>query len=268
MRRALVLVLAIACKPKAEATGASLVFMRDGKTVRTLSLAELRKSIASETVTGFDPYYGKSKTFHALPLDDVLKKGFESEGDLARQEYVFRAKDGYAAPFRGALATEAGGYVAFEDADVPGWEPIGPQKANPAPFYLVWKKPEQANLESHPRPWQLATIEMAKFDAIYPHTSPGSPEGSPAANGYALFRDQCVRCHAVNREGGRVGPDLNVPQNILEYRPEAQVRAYIKDPRAFRYGNMPAHPTLTDADLDALVAYLSAMKDRKHDPGN
>jgi hypothetical protein len=30
---------------------------------------------------------------------------------------------------------------------------------------------------------------------------------------------------------------------------------------------MPSHPGLSDADLDALVAYFTAMKDRKHDPG-
>jgi mono/diheme cytochrome c family protein len=129
---------------------------------------------------------------------------------------------------------------------------------------LIWKKPEQGNLESHPRPWQLVTIEMARFDAVFPRTSPGAaPE--PAQKGYALFRDRCVRCHAMNRQGGHVGPDLNVPRNILEYRPEAQVRAYIKNPLAFRYGNMPAHPDLTDADLDALIAYFRAMKDRKQD---
>ena len=72
----------------------------------------------------------------------------------------------------------------------------------------------------------------------------------------------------MNREGGRVGPELNVPQNILEYRPEPQVRAYIRDPATFRYGNMPPHPDLTDAQMDALIAYLGAMKDRKHDPKN
>ena len=30
---------------------------------------------------------------------------------------------------------------------------------------------------------------------------------------------------------------------------------------------MPAHEHLSAGDLDALVAYFSAMKDRKHDPG-
>ena len=62
------------------------------------------------------------------------------------------------------------------------------------------------------------------------------------------------------------GPELNVPQSIVEYRPEPQIRAYIRDPRTFRYGNMPPHPHLSDADLDALLAYFRAMKDRKHDP--
>ena len=166
---------------------------------------------------------------------------------------------------RGSLVTEDGAFVAIEDLDVAGWEKIGPQHANPAPFYLVWSKAEQTNLDSHPRPWQLDKIEIARFDAIYPHTSPNAPDGSPAAKGYGLFRDRCIRCHAINREGGRVGPDLNVPQNVTEYRPEDQIRAYIKNPAAFRYGNMPAHPDLSDADLDALVAYLRAMKDRKYD---
>ena len=66
--------------------------------------------------------------------------------------------------------------------------------------------------------------------------------------------------------GGRVGPDLNVPQSVVEYRPEPQIRAYIRDPRTFRYSNMPSHPGFKEDDLDALLAYFRAMKDRKHDP--
>lgn len=252
--------------PPAAEDGATLRFVRDGKTIATLTRAELVRAIAPETVEAFDPYYGKKKRFRALPLARVLARGFGSSSGLDHEEFVLRARDGYAVPMRGDLVTEDGAYVAFEDLDVPGWEPIGPQHVSPAPFYLIWKKPEQTNLEAHPRPWQLETIEIARFDAIYPHTSPGEGATPLARRGYDIFRDQCIECHAINREGGRVGPDLNVPQNITEYRPEAQIRAYIKDPTTFRYGKMPAHPGLTDADLDALLAYFHAMKDRKFDP--
>ena len=256
-------VLAACHKPPPD-DGAALKFLRDGKTVATVSRADLVASIPAETVEGFDPYYGKNKRFRALPLAKVLAKGFGAT-DVSREEFVLRARDGYAVPMRGALVTEDGAYLAIADLDVPGWEPIGPQHVSPAPFYLIWKKPEQTNLDAYPRPWQLDTIEIARFDAIYPHTSPGEAATPLAKRGYEIFRDQCIKCHAINREGGRVGPDLNVPQNVTEYRPEDQIRAYIKNPATFRYGNMPAHPGLTDADLDALVAYLRAMKDRKFD---
>ena len=79
------------------------------------------------------------------------------------------------------------------------------------------------------------------------------------------FRDHCIKCHAINREGGRVGPELNVPQSIVEYRPEEQIRAYIRNPATFRYGAMPPHPGLREAEMDALIAYFRAMSTHKHD---
>ena len=63
-----------------------------------------------------------------------------------------------------------------------------------------------------------------------------------------------------------MGPELNVPRSIVEYRPEQQIKDYVRDPGSFRYTSMPAHPGLSSEDLDALVAYLRAMSTRKHDP--
>ena len=261
-----VLSLFVACKkPSSADASATLTFVRDGKTIATVTRADLVASSDRTTVEGFDPYYGKNKRFRAIDLKHVLAKGFGTTEGFDKLEFVLRARDGYAVPMRGSLVMEEGAYVAIEDLDVAGWEPIGPQHANPGPFYLVWSKPEQTNLDSHPRPWELEKIEIAKFDTIYPHTSPGESASPAAQRGYESFRDRCIKCHAINREGGHVGPDLNVPQNVTEYRPEDQIRAYIKNPASFRYGNMPAHPDIKDDELDALIAYLRAMKDRKHD---
>ncbi len=247
-------------------TQAMLTFRRDGRVVRTLSRRDLLQAIPAVTFRAHDPYYGREKGWRALPLEKVLAAGFACDPlELRGLDYVLRARDGYAVPLASAKILEPGGYVAFADADAPGWEPIGPRRANPGPFYVVWERPEQQSLETHPRPWQLAAIEITPFETTYPHVAPAGA-GEDAQRGFALFRASCIACHAMNREGGRVGPELNVPQSIVEYRPEAQIRAYVRDPRTFRYGNMPAHPHLTEADLDALVAYFRAMRDRKHDP--
>lgn len=253
--------------PVAAPSPEQISFVRDGKTVRTLPRAELEAALRQEQWTAFDPYYNKPKTYRAVPLAALVERGFgEPAAALVKNDYVVRARDGYAVPLPGAKVFEKGGYVAVADVEVPAWEPIGQQRANPGPFYLVWREAAQQSLDTHPRPWQLASIEIAPFEATYPHTAPLTAADALATRGFHIFRESCIACHAVNREGGRVGPDLNVPQSIVEYRPEAQIRAYIRDPRTFRYSAMPAHPTFTEGDLDGLVAYFRAMKDRKHDP--
>jgi mono/diheme cytochrome c family protein len=246
---------------------AELSFVRDGRPVRTLSRADLETAIPIEEWSAYDPYYAKPKTFRTLALAAVLEKGFgEPAAALSRYDYVLRARDGYTVPIAGGKVFEKGGYLAVADVEVPGWEPIGEGRANPAPFYVVWREPAQRSLDTHPRPWQLAAVEIAPFEATFPHTVPAVAVDAPAMRGFRIFRESCIACHAVNREGGRVGPDLNVPKSIVEYRPEPQIRAYILDPRTFRYSNMPAHPGFGQAELDALLAYFRAMKDRKYDP--
>ncbi len=248
-----------------EAASIELVFAGGGSE-RKLSLAALEQRIPAETITQYDPYYAREKTYRAWPLAKVLELGFEGTKDLRTRELVLRAKDGYTVPMLGAKAFEAGAYLAFADVDHPAWEPIGPQRSNPAPLYLVWAKQEQTSLETHPRPYQLARIELARFEDVFPHTAPkGLAENDPGWRGYGIYKAQCVHCHAMNRQGGRVGPELNVPRSIVEYRPVDQIKAYIRDPLAFRYSQMPAHPGLGEAELDALIAYFSAMKERKHD---
>lgn len=248
---------------------ASLTFSRDGAGERTVTLKEILARIEPVTFEAFDPYYQRPKSWRAVPLADVIRLGIAAQpGEkLEELDWVLRASDGYTVPLPGSKVFEPGAYLAFEDTEVPDWEPIGPQRANPAPFYVVWREPNQQSLETHPRPWQLARIEISPFAKTFPHTVPaGATPDSAVGRGFRIFREQCILCHAVNREGGRVGPDLNVPQSIVEYRPEKQIRQYIKDPRFFRYSTMPSHPNMKEGDLDDLIAYFQAMKAQKHDP--
>jgi hypothetical protein len=158
------------CKaaPAQGTDGAPLVFVRDGRVVRTLTRAEIEAKVVPETWTAFDPYYQRPKTFRALPLPETLALGFGAPAaDLERLDFVLRAHDGYTVPLPGAKLFEKGGYIAVADVEVAAWEPIGPQRANPGPYYLVWREPSQQSLDTHPRPWQLARIEIAPFDATF-----------------------------------------------------------------------------------------------------
>lgn len=255
-----------------------LEFLRDGQPVAQATRSELAKACGVRTVPVDDPYYGRPKRFLAVPLPCVLKHGFEAAPQAA-SNLLFRSRDGYTRPASGEQLAEPGAYLAIGDAElsrgdplsdafVPGWEPIDRRQLEPSPFYLIWSEAGQNDPHRHPWPYQLAQIDQAPLDALYPHVAPpGATPGSAEARGFAIFRSQCIACHAINGEGGRVGPELNVPRSIVEYRPVDQIKAYVRDPGSFRYTTMPSHESLSDADLDALIAYFRAMSRAKHDPG-
>jgi mono/diheme cytochrome c family protein len=269
------LIAATAAEPgRAEpAAEAKLHFLRDGAELAALSLADLVACCAPREVAVDDPYYGAPKRFRAFPLRAVLERGFgdAAEGEaFATAELLLRARDGYTRTASGAQLRSDGGFLAFADAEHPAgaFFPIDRRQVDPAPFYLVWQGAGRADTNLWPWPYQLVEIEIADFAAKFPHVPPpGAAPGSPAQRGFASFRRSCIACHAINGEGGKVGPELNVPRSIVEYREPAQLKQFIRDPRSFRYTSMPPHPELTDADLDALVAYFTHMSAHKHDPG-
>jgi len=251
----------------AGAEEAVLRFEREGELVRALSREELVAGCDERRVAIDDPYYGRRKAFLACPLAQVIALGFgEAPSAEGPRHFFFRAKDGYSKPADEATLAEPGGFLAYADAErEEGFEPIDRRQVDPGPFYVVWTGGRDTH--RHPWPYQLVTIEVAPFASEHPHTLPrGVPEGAPAWRGFAIFRRECVACHSINGEGGTVGPELNVPRSIAEYRPHEQIKAYVRDPESFRYTSMPSHEHLSDADLDALVAYFEAMSQRKRDP--
>ena len=282
----LLVALVLAVSASAEAGGtdsaATLAFVRDGAPVRTLDLDALRRVCGARRIEIDDPYYGRKVAFLACPLKAVLAQGFGTLPDSdPAANYFLRARDGYVKPASGDRLLEDGGWLAFADADLtpstdagatgplaPRFAPIDRRQLDPAPFYLVWTGADQRDPHRHPWPYQLVSIEAAPFEREFPHTTPtGAASDGAAWRGFALFRTECIACHSVNGEGGKIGPDLNVPRSIVEYRPVEQIKAYVRDPQSFRYTSMPAHLHLSDADLAALVAYFEAMRTRKHDPG-
>lgn len=248
-----------------------LVFVAaDGGSTR-ITRAQLLASCAAQTVSVDDPYYEARKTFLACPLEAVLMAGFGRDAEALRaSDFLLEARDGYTRPARGVQLFEGGAFLALGEAGRPlgDFDPIDRRQVDPGPYYLVWQGRGRSDPHRYPWPYQLARIREASVDELFPQMLPqGLAPEAPAWRGLRIFQTQCIACHSINRQGGKVGPELNLPRSIVEYRPVDQLKAFIRDPSSFRYTAMPANPGLSDRDLVDLIAYFEAMRQRKHDLG-
>lgn len=73
-----------------------------------------------------------------------------------------------------------------------------------------------------------------------------------------------MKCHAINKEGGEMGPEFNYPKNIMEYWSEANIIAFAKNPTAFRINSkMPPVTDLKDEEFVEIVKYLKYISKHK-----
>jgi len=260
---ALMLIMSVSVLSEAEGENLSLKFLVSGKIVKEVSLSTLKDKLKTHEIEFYDPIYEKKKRYKGFDVRDVLQLGFGDEWKNSDYtDIAFEALDGYAPISAISKLRQSGGYVVFSDLDFEDWEPISIKQVNPGPFYLVWTGKNQTNNIEYPWPWQLSSINLIKFQDQYPAVYPkGASKDSPAFYGYEIFKGRCIRCHSMNQQGSKVGPDLNAPQSIVSYRSEFMIKELIKHPSKYRYTQMPDHPDLSDQDLDNTLAYFSYMNE-------
>jgi nitric oxide reductase subunit C len=82
--------------------------------------------------------------------------------------------------------------------------------------------------------------------------------GDAAAGAEAYKANKCSMCHQIGGQGGKMGGALD---DVGTKRDADWLKKYIKDPKSVDpKAKMKAFPTISDKDLDDLVAYLLTLK--------
>jgi cytochrome c2 len=237
---------------------------------QTFSLKDLKKRLPLASLTLYDPLYKTQKTYEGFWLADVLKlaQAFPEASKLEtdHHEIIFRCQDGYSPTTLLANLKSHQALLAFRDKGAPKgqtWQTFTQGKAQmtPGPFYLVW----DVKGEAYPWPYQLVSMEIINFSEKFSKIFPADVDkNSSELRGFRIFKDDCLRCHSINLQGGVLGPELNTPKNILEYWSKSTLKEFIKSPESFRArSKMPAFEKMTSTQMDDLMSYLEWAKAHK-----
>ena len=210
----------------------------------------------------YDPVFKRAKKYQAIPLKLFLEKAIATQNlDTANTEIIFLCKDGYnpGMPLSKVLQNEP--YLAIKDFDAPeGKNWMDTLQGKWTPFYLVWTN-HSMGAKGFAWPYGLKYLQFKTSDAAY-HAAMPTDEIQIA--GFELYKEKCMKCHSMNMVGGVMGPEMNIPKNITEYWKTEDIRAFIKNPYAYRYNSkMPPVAGITDAEIDQILNYIAYMKGQK-----
>lgn len=255
-----VIALVLACQ---EPTGATAHLTRVSSIESdTLDIQEwwrLSQNTTTDTVTiAFDHFFKREKQYRVFPLEDLLQNRLDTAGKVL----TFLCKDGYKPSMSFAKALAKRGFVAIKDLDAaPDKAWIDTLHEEFSPYYLVW---ENIPYEDHSMPWPFGLTHIIisskekELSAIYPS---GNPK---VLAGFHLYKENCYKCHSINKSGGDMGPEFNYPKNITEYWSKEHIWQFIQSPRSFRYNSkMPEIHSLDQDEFEKLYDYLVYIKQHK-----
>jgi len=260
--------LAVASEPP------SLRFARHGEPVANATLANLRVQLPTRRIRVHEPYETGEAAFDALSfaavLDIIYTTSWRDE-----EELLFSCSDGYqpTVPVQRVLQHRA--WLAFDRVGETGFSILklesGQRKRiELGPFYLIWENLDDAQMRQegdYGWPYQLVGVDLIRTADRFARMLPPAGAGEAVRDGFAAFRVHCSRCHTINGEGGRIGPELNGPTSSVELRDAAWLRRWLDDPsQIVPESRMPRlNPALPNRErtVSAILAYLEAMSRAK-----
>lgn len=243
------------------------------KTTLTTEQLLARPDVATISVPG-DVSYGRTMTYRAVPL-----RALPGIAALPpSKDLQITGSDGFVTNLPASLVTDrsthgAIPWLAIEPSDTP-WPKTNDGQSIGA-FYVVWIHPAASHVNSEQWPYRVDSIRAVDTHAArWPQLGVGSdvPANSAVRRGQAIVASLCMACHKLDGAGdAAMGPDLNLPHGPTDYFKPWALKQYIRDPKSIRTWpdlKMPgfSKEALSDADLDAVIAYLSYKASKRKSP--
>jgi len=254
------------------AYAASLSFVDNGHPVKTIEISALVRNSELKTLTINIPTDSIIRSYQGVSLIPLLDAVFDSQWKT-RDAIKLTSSDGYQPIIPVPVILKYNGMIAIGENSRGVFSPLARsngETVDPGPFFLVWENIQDVAAKKEPWlswPWQLTTLELTSFEREYPHSSPPSASPESVKKGFLRFRQHCIKCHAINGDGGNIGPELNYPVSVTEYwQPEWLIR-FIADPQSVR-ANSKMIPFYRDIDnreviIADIIEYLKVMARKK-----
>lgn len=217
-----------------------------------------------EVAISYDPFFKQAKKFIGFSLQDILDSIITAnQFDTTEAVVVFECVDGYRPTMPISLVFgDKKGFIATRDLDAPtGKNWIDSLDKKMKPFYLVWQDVPKSD-HRYAFPYGLYGLRLvpagSEFKDVYPFDAP------EVVAGFQLFNQNCMKCHSVNKVGGVMGPEMNIPKNITEYWTEENIIAFAKNPQSFRYRSaMAPIAGVSDQEFKQILDYLKYIAKHK-----
>jgi mono/diheme cytochrome c family protein len=119
-------------------------------------------------------------------------------------------------------------------------------------------------------PWRVVRIEFRDEKTVFGAIAPRGPRAQePSVQaGYRIARQNCFRCHNMEREGGHKAGRTWLVLSALATSSPAYFATYVRNPPASNpRAQMPGNPEYDDATIKALLAYFQTfLQDGKEKP--
>lgn len=127
-------------------------------------------------------------------------------------------------------------YIAIENKKSP-WPKLIGNHEKVGTFSLIWIGNNAMEIAKEKWIRNISSIEILKENEQVELKSllPASAN-TQEKNGFKVYEENCSPCHSLNLVGQHeIGPDLNYPNNPLEYFSEKILRQFIRDPQSIHY---------------------------------